>query len=120
MVNCVTEPPHSLLTTHYSLLTTHYSLLTTHYSPTATLLAPILLAPADEPRIIFRPFVHAAAFRTDRRGGHDRELIGGAYLDTGGNPMTCRGAVDHDDSHDLLLYLIVPNRARNLGDGVTR
>jgi hypothetical protein len=62
--------------------------------------------------------VHTAAFRTYRRGGHDRELVGADYLDSGRNSMPGGGAVDHDDSHDPLLYPITTNRAQNLGDDV--
>ena len=67
------------------------------------LLVAVLLAPIGQPCIVLRPLVGEAACRANRRGGHDRELVGGDHLDTGGDFVAGRGAVDHDDSHDLLL-----------------
>ena len=87
--------------------------------PFPKLLTAILLASAGEPCFVLRPLMHAAAFRTDRGGGHDRELVGSAHLDTGGHLVAGRGAIHHDDSHDLLLHPIASNRPQDLGDGVT-
>ena len=84
------------------------------------LLTAVLLTSVGKPRFVLRPFVDATACRTNRRGGHDRELVGSDYLDTGGDSMPGRRAVDHDDTHDLLLLFGRSNRAQNLGDGVTR
>jgi hypothetical protein len=103
-----------LFATRYSLLAIRHSLLTSELLKLLT----VLLAPVGEPSFVLRPFVHAAAFGTDRRGGHDRELVGADYLDTGGDSMAGRGAFDHHDTHDLLLYPIGSNTAQNLGNGV--
>jgi hypothetical protein len=81
--------------------------------------AAILITPTDKPRFVLRPRVFASARRTYCRGDHDRELISGAHFNAGGDPMAGRRAVDHDDSHDLLLYPIATKRALNLGDAVT-
>jgi hypothetical protein len=86
----------------------------------SALLAAIFFATIDEPCFVLRPAVNAAAFGAYGRGSYDRKLIRGAYLDTSGHAVAGRRAVDHDDSHDPLLYPITSNRAQNLGDGVTK